>query len=272
MSAQDDTAVVDEPTVVVLDSQPADAAAVDQTKETTESEQTAEQQENQERDESGKFKSKNATQARIDELTRQRHDAAREAAYWRGVAEAAKPKAETPAVTDAEPKETDFEQYGDYVRALAKHEARQLVMAEREQMAKQSQAEKVATGWQQRAEAFKATRPDFDTVVGESTIPIANHVLESVKDSEHGPALAYHLAQNPDIAARLNSLPPRAADREIGRIEATLDKPAAPQKRITSAPQPAGTTIGAGRSTEGDPSRMSMDDYMRWRTTKLKAE
>jgi hypothetical protein len=56
---------------------------------------------------------------------------------------------------------------------------------------------------------------------------------------------------------------------EIGRIEASLIKPAAgaapaqaaPAKKITNAPTPASTGSNAGRSTTPDLSNLSMDEY-----------
>ena len=220
--------------------------------------------EGQERNEKGQFKPK--LQERIDEITRQRHEAQREAAYWRGIAEAAQPK-EAPA---EEPKSEDFEDYGAYVKALAKFEAKALVRAEFEQQKQQQVQTAQATTWQQRAEAAKTELPDFEQVVASSTAPMSAAMAEAIKDSDIGPKVAYHLAQNPDIATRLSRLEPMAAAREIGRLEASLSVKTEPTpKRITTAPTPP-TPIGSGRSTTGDPGKMSQADYMEWRKTHLR--
>ncbi len=225
-------------------------------------------EEGQERNEKGQFKPK--LQERIDEITRQRHEAEREAAYWRGIAETRAAKEQPKA--DAEPKAEYFSDYGEYVRALAKFEAKSLVKAELTQLEAQRQDQAKASTWQQRAEAVKAELPDFDQVMRTSTAPMTQAMAEAIRESEAGPKVAYHLAQNPEVAARLAQLSPLAAAREIGKLEASLSTAAAPApaaKKITSAPTPP-TPVGSGRSTTGDPGKMSQADYMEWRKSALK--
>lgn len=282
MSAQETTAVesvetAERPNVTYVETlKPAEdkpeaekPAEVEEAKESTEEAKTEEAaEEGQERDEKGKFKPK--LQDRFDELTRQKHEASREAAYWRGIAESRATKEQPQA--DAEPKAEDFSEYGDYVRALAKHEAKALVKAELAQQDAQRQEAAKATTWHQRAEAVKADLPDFDQVMRSSSAPMTQAMAEAIKESEIGPRLAYHLAQNPEVAAKLASMSPLAAAMEIGKIGASLSTAAAsppPQKRITSAPIPP-TTVGSGKSTSGDPGKMSQADYMEWRKTALK--
>ena len=275
MSAQEtaEVEVAERPNVTVLETLEAPKPETVAEREKTETKAEAEPaepaqttEEVQERNEKGQFKPK--LQDRIDEITRQRHEAQREAAYWRGIAEASQPK-ETPAEAD-EPKPEAFEDYGAYVRALAKFEAKALVKAEFAQQRTQQAQDAQATTWQQRAEAAKTELPDFEQVMSASTAPMSAAMAQSIKDSDIGPKVAYHLAQNPDIATRLSRLEPMAAAREIGRLEASLSVKAEPTpKRITSAPTPP-TPIGSGRSTAGDPGSMSQDDYMEWRKTHLR--
>ena len=272
MSAQEaaEVEVAERPNVVVLDTlEPAkpETAAAPETKEAPAEATTAETTDDgQERNEKGQFKPK--LQERIDEITRQRHEAQREAAYWRGIAEAAQPKA-APAEAE-EPKPEAFEDYGAYVRALAKFEANAQTEALLTQQRTQQAQEAQATTWQQRAEVAKTELPDFDQVMAASTAPMSNAMAEAIKSSDIGPKVAYHLAQNPDIAARLSRLEPMAAAREIGRLEASLSVKTEPTpKRITSAPTPP-TPVGSGRSTVGEPGSMSQADYMEWRKNHLR--
>tara|TARA_R110000823_G_scaffold225669_3_gene353426 strand:- start:784 stop:1605 length:822 start_codon:yes stop_codon:yes gene_type:complete len=272
MSAQETTEVevAERPNVTVLETfehpKPGTEVAQETTATETEATTTETTEEGQERNEKGQFKPK--LQERIDEITRQRHEAQREAAYWRGLAEAAQPK-EAPAEA-SEPKSEDFEDYGAYVRALAKFEAKALVKAEFEQQRTQKAQEAQATTWQQRADAAKAELPDFEKVMATSTAPMSHAMAEAIKGSDIGPKVAYHLAQNPEIADRLSRLEPMAAAREIGRLEASLSVKTEPiPKRITSAPVPP-TPIGSGRSTSGEPGSMSQADYMEWRKTHLR--
>lgn len=267
MSAQETAEVVERPNVTVLET--LDPPKVEESKEPEVKEGAAEEKADeteQERNEKGQFKPK--LQERIDEITRKRHEAEREAAYWKGIAEA---KKEAP-VEDAEPKPEAFEDYGAYVRALAKYEAKALVRAELEQQKAKEQEVAKAANWQQRAEAAKAEIPDFDEVMATSSAPMSQAMAEVIKGSDVGPKVAYHLAKNPEVAAKIAQLEPLAAAREIGRIEASLTK-ATPEpekpKRITSAPTPP-TPIGSGRSTVGNPGSMSQADYMEWRKTVLR--
>lgn len=227
------------------------------------------------RDDKGRFK---GVQGRIDELTRQKYEAEREAAYWKGRAgldtkqDQAQPSAEQAATTKPTPDK--FDDYGSYIEALTEWKADQKInqaLTEREAKAAAArQAETVASTWEQRQAAARATVPDYDAVVGGADAPVAQHVAEALMDSERGPELAYHLAKNPEVLARLNSLPQRQADRELGRIEASLSAPAAapaaPPARTTQAPTPAATTLGQGRATTPNPSDMSMDEYVAFRS------
>lgn len=221
----------------------------------------------QPRDDKGRF------QKRVDDLVRGKGEAEREAAYWRAQALGKTPSpAPAPApAADAEPKADDFASYEDYVRALAKHEAKQLVRAERESARKAEQAQATQTAWQQREAEFAKTAPDYVEVVGTSEVTLPQHVLEAVAESELGPQLAYHLAKNPDVAEKLRGMSERAAMREIGRLEASITSapapaPAAPPAaRPTNAPPPVKPVAGPGASAAVDVAKMSMDDYVKHR-------
>lgn len=270
MSAEETVVEVEKPNVVFVEDAKPEPEKVEAAEEPKAEE--AVQQENdegQERDESGKFK-KNATQARIDELTKAKHEAAREAAYWRGLAEARAAKETTPEAPQGKPTADQFNDYAEFVEALTEWKATEKVNAALSQRdAKQQEAVK-ADSWQQRAAAAKAELPDFDSVLANSTAPMSQAMAEVIKESDLGPKVAYHLAQNPDVAARLSGLSPTQAAREIGRIEASLSAPKpVPEKRTTSAPTPP-TPIGSGRSTVGDPAKMSQADYLAWRANAMK--
>ena len=189
-------------------------------------------------------------QTRIDELTRQKYEAEREAAYWRGRAGGTgQDQAQPSAAPAAAPKPTPdkFSDYAEYVEALADWKAEQRVnqaLSQREQAQAQRlqdelQQERVST-WAQRQDAARQSISDYDEVMASAPdAPVAQHVGESILDSEHGPAIAYHLAKHPAELARINALPPMAAAREIGRLEASLSsaKPA-PAKQVSNAPAP----------------------------------
>jgi preprotein translocase subunit SecA len=69
----------------------------------------------------------------------------------------------------------------------------------------------------------------------------ASTLTDAILTSDRGPEVAYHLAKNPALAERLNRLSPIAAAREIGRIEAALEK-SSPGTTRKPPPAPANTT------------------------------
>lgn len=221
----------------------------------------------QERGADGKFKPKAGVQSRIDELTRARHEADREAAYWRGLAQQQSAQTSAPA---ANPKPTveQFDDYGDYVEALTDWKADQAVAKRMAEDSSRKVGEVRVQTFQERQATFAESTPDYVEVMRNSTAPIASHVIEAVQESDMGPQLLYHFAQNPDVLDRINRMDERQANREMGRLEATLGTskasaaPAPATKKVTQAPAPAGTSKAQGRSTTPDLASASMDEYM----------
>lgn len=232
------------------------------------------------RDEKGKFR--NPAQPRIDELTRARREAEREASYWRTRAEAnAKPAPEPPK----KPTQDQFADYGEFVEALADWKADEKVnakLAERDKASAAKQAaDKRTSTWLERSTAAAAAIPDLDKVLSNSDVPVAEHVTTALLDSELGPQIAYHLATHPEIAEKLNGMTERQVDREIGRLEATLGTvaadpkpddapspeptPVTPARRTTTAPPPV-KPVAQARSGAVDLAKASMDDYVAART------
>jgi len=221
-----------------------------------------------ERDEQGRFQKKEGVQPRIDELTRARREAEREAAYWKQVAESGKAQPSAEAAPK-EPTPDQFDDYGEYVKALVKFNTQQTLAQQQAENSTRKVAETRVQTFTERLNEARTRITDFDDVVGASDVPLSSHVGEILQESEKGADLAYHFAKNPDVLQRLNNMSERSAAMEIGRIEASLGKPAAsaapaqaaPAKKITNAPTPANTSSGAGRSTTPDLSALSMDDY-----------
>lgn len=189
-------------------------------------------------------------QSRIDELTRARYEAEREAKFWREQAAKSPP----PSTDAPKPTKADYPDDEAYFEALADFKAEQKVQqfsqqtqAERAQEAQARQTASQFDLYQERVQ--QAGLPDYAEVVGQSDVPAAPHVLESILDSDVGPQLAYHLAKHPDVAERLNAMTPVQAAREIGRLEAAVASPAAtqptpPAKRTTTAPAPINPVRG----------------------------
>jgi hypothetical protein len=236
---------------------PAEAA---QTGEDKVGEQAEEGQQN-DRDEKGRFK---GVQPRIDELTRARREAEREASYWRGIAQQGQAQTSAPAAP-TKPTPDKYDDYGDYVEALTDWKTEQAVAKRMEQDSNRKVAETRTQTFTERQVAARAVMPDYDAVVGASEAPIAQHVGEAILESDRGPELAYHFAKNPDVLHSLNGMSPTQAAREIGKLEATLptkSAPAVPSKKLSATPAPASTTGSQGRATTPSLATASMDEYM----------
>lgn len=192
---------------------------------------------------------------RIDELTRdyygEKGRAERAEANLRELrqqVEALKPK---PVVTPvAPPKLEDFgfdeERHRlavlEYVRtegARAGREAAAETLSERE-AAQKAQA-KAAT-FAERETAYKAKHPDYQSKVYSDNVPISDAMYGLILESEVGPEVAEYLADHTDLARQIYQLKdPTLIGREMGRIEARLEKPAAPPvivPKVSSAPPP----------------------------------
>ena len=210
--------------------------------------------EEQARDDKGRFKG-DGVQKRIDELTRARREAERQAEYWQGVATQTAPEAQ-----GDKPSRYDYAEQDDYIEALTEWKAEQAVTRVQREQAAQSANHARQSAWEAREAQTKASIPDYDAVVPVSTVPIKPHVVEALMDADAGPSLAYHLAKNPDVAARLNAMTPTRAAIELGRIETTLTAPAV--KVPSNAPTPITpiTPQASGRTV--DLSKASMEDYI----------
>jgi len=221
----------------------------------------------QPRDEKGKFKS--PTQARMDELTRARREAEREAAFWRARANPEKTVEPAP-----KPTADKFENYDEFTEALTDWKAEQAVAkalkardTETAQSAEQRAQQTKAETFAERMEQAKSVITDFDSVVGAADVPVAKHVEEAILESAKGPELLYHLAKHPELAERLSGMSVREADREIGRIEASLgsSKPAPVTKPASNAPAPMRPTgRNAATSVTSDPAKMGHDEFRVW--------
>ena len=199
-------------------------------------------------------KGKSAT-ARIDELTRLRREAERERDFYKGLAtQTAHPSSAQDA--DVEPEPDQFEDYADYVKALARHEVR------REQVASVSSRENIIreAQWESRVEAVRASHADYEAVVGSSEQPIAGHVYDALMDSERGPEMAYHMATHPEIAERLNRMSPIKAALELGRLETSLAAPTA--RPASKAPPPTTPLKTTGSTVPANLVNASMDAYI----------
>jgi hypothetical protein len=187
----------------------------------------------------------------------------------------AEPKHAEPAKAEGRPQAESFSTYDEYVEALADWK-----LGEREKQREQAEAERkardeqkqVADAWNKRVEQAKQKHDDYDDVIAEAEIPITNAVRDALLTSEHGPELAYYLAQNPEECKRIAALQPVAAIRELGKLEAKFEKAPEPEKpKVTKAPPPP-KPVAARASAEKSihDEDLSFAEYERLRKAQLK--
>ena len=171
---------------------------------------------------------KRFTQAEIDAMISKR--LAREQRKWERDQQAK--AAERQVVVDVPPVD-QFESPEAYAEALAEKKAQELI-AQRE--AAKQRAE-IMDAYHDKEEEVRGKYDDFDQVAYNPNLPITEVMAETIRASDVGPELAYHLGSNPKEAERIAKLSPFLQAKEIGRIEAKLAADP-PVKKTTSAPEP----------------------------------
>jgi hypothetical protein len=201
---------------------------------------------------------KQTAQDRIDELTRDKHAERRRAEAAERELEALRPKAEPAAqpAADDEPDPSDAKyQFGEtdpaYIKDLGAHAARQEFIRLRNEDQQSNVARSVRQADADRRAEFAKAHPDFDEKVFKSNWARTDIMADEIEASEHGPAVAYHLATNPAEAERIAKLDARAQIRAIGAIEGKLSAAAptastTPVNTVSNAPPPAPNLRGKG--------------------------
>lgn len=169
------------------------------------------------------------------------------------------------------PREADYG--GDwfaYERAMTAYEAdrrqvsRQVLESvEQHHHAEQARISERLDDYVEQCEEVAKTIPDFKAVVTSPSFMTTDLVKRLILDAgEKAPLVAYNLAQNPKLCARINAMSPLAAAREIGRIEGRV---LLPKNNATRA----GPPLSAVRGSASPAARLgtSMSDYERWRNS-----
>jgi hypothetical protein len=177
---------------------------------------------------------------------------------------------------DQKPIASNYETHEEYVEAVSDWKVRQL-LKENEQKQKESELkqeyQKQVSTYETRVEEFVQTHEDFyEAIDGVSDVRLPIAVQEAILTSDVGPAIAYELAKNRKEFVRICSLTSTQAAREIGKIEARLEKASEPkeEKKIFKKPTQAPTPIKPlGAKSTANSSEFSEDmdfqAYKKWR-------
>jgi len=219
-------------------------------------------------DDAGAHRSK-GVERRIGQLTRRYRQSERENTALKGRIDTLEQRiGPTPAPT--RPTTDDFETPEEYEDAL--FEWRDATQAHNQAQtpapaqppARSEDAIRIERGLEDMLEVH----PDAVDAVMENEWPCNDATYEFLTSSEKGAELAYHLAKNPAVAARINALSPAQAARELVTVEAglsaTANKPSA-----TPAPPPGEPVTPSGSTGISDPDKMSAAQWRAWREGEL---
>ena len=223
---------------------------------------------------------------RFSEITKQREAARAEAqterearqqleSKLRDYEERAKPKAEPKS--DEEPQPNQFSDMYEYAKALTDYRVDQRMNEEKQkevQAKVQAERDKVINTWAKRVESAKSEMPDFEDMVGSADVAVSNVVRDALCESEVGPRILYHLAENPDIAEKLAGMTLTRALATIGKLEGQFEK-VEPQTKTTvgrsKAPAPINPIKASanGPVTDLDSNRQFHGNYQAWKAARL---
>ena len=135
----------------------------------------------------------------------------------------------------------------------------------------QNEKKQVIDSFVKRVEAAKASLPDFDEMVGSADVTVSNEVRDAIWESDVGPQILYHLAENPDIAEKLKSMSVAAANRFIGKLEAQFEPQTKPVVGKSKAPAPINPIRSAanGRDVSLITDNQFQGTYQQWKSARL---
>lgn len=184
-------------------------------------------------------------------------------------------------VVEKAPERANFESYEAFLDAKAEFNGRRAASEAFEKLEKEAKAaadQKAATA---RVQSFQAKvsekYPDLHervTEIGNITMPAG--MSDAIQESEYGPDLLNHFADNPKEFERIAALAPSSAIREVGRLEARLEAaakpattaaPAAPEP--SAAPAPIRVVGGTAVDTTDDLTKL-VDKPDEWRKVRDK--
>lgn len=208
---------------------------------------------------------------RIGKLSKKLNEKEQEIEYWRQQAMQKTTTTEPSTVSEPEysnkPQATDFATNEDFIEALTEWKITQREAA----IEATRKVNDIKNAYFDRVEAFKQSAPDFAIAVSEvqETLSRDQNLVEFIIESDVGPAIAYHLANNETELNRIMSMSPVRRIAALSRIETefnsrkktTADRTQpAPATRLTGNTGSAVSATGNAKPTTGDYSA-----WKKWR-------
>ena len=188
---------------------------------------------------------------RFSELTRQREQAKAEAQAERQAREALEARlkaleqqASPPQAKsiDEEPQPGQFQDAFEYAKALAQYSTEKALQERDQQEANRKaneERQKVIQSWSEKLEKVKADLPDYDDIVSTANVVVSDDIRDSILESDVGPRILYHLAEDLEYAQKLAQMPTRKALIEIGKLEKLYEKGEVKPEPVVKSKAPA---------------------------------
>lgn len=223
---------------------------------------------------------KNRVQRRIDELTREKYEARRQAEELQAqlvqLQQAQQQQQVDQTINAPPPKLEDYDyDEAQYYQAVQQWNANQIQAVQEQQV---KQVEQYQQFQQQQAEAAKfqekVTRavekyPDFMAKINnpEFSRPLSEinpAAYEAVVESDAFADVAYYLANNPAEVYEFGSLSPVQAVKKVALLEAKLATKSTPKQDITPPSE-----VGGSSQAVTDESKLPTDEWIKRRNEKL---
>lgn len=188
---------------------------------------------------------------RFSELTKQREQAKAEAQAERQRSEALETRLrvlEQQAIpqkvqsVDEEPQPGQFQDAFEYAKALAQYST-ETALKERDQQDANKKAneemQKTLQSWNTKLEKVKAEITDYDDIVSTANVVVSDDIRDSILESDVGPRILYHLAEDLEFAQKLAQMPTRKALIEIGKLEKLYERTEAKAEPVVKSRAPA---------------------------------
>lgn len=215
-------------------------------------------------------------QKRFDKLTKEKYDARRQSDIFkyendqlkaRLAALEAKPSQVAPVEPTLESVGFDESKYRDAIRDWLKNEVRDEVKKTVPEVKAQLQSQQAQSEFEKRQAEFAKANPDYvEKVLENDELPITDSMAKVMRKSPLGCEIALYFADHLEIAEGISRLDALDQAREIGRIEASLEKKPIPA--VSKAPPPV-PKIDAGQPAReldiADSSGWSNKQFKSWR-------
>lgn len=222
----------------------------------------------------------NKVQARINQLTREKHELRQQLSSQEQRLQALETRpTEQPKPTIA-PNENDFDTDTAYKEASSKYITETATEAAYQRFTSENKASEEAQSqatenaqWQIKQKAFfenveskSENFEDFDNVAYGHQFMDAGIATE-LFEMDKGPEVAYHLGSNLEIAEKIFALNPVQRARELTKLEFQLE--ALNPKKVSTAPDAIKPLGNNSTPAETDPEKMNADDWQAWRCKQL---